>query len=72
MRGAGGCARRLKSVAGRPGVGHTRKDLTDLQVLFWPIGAYLIIYRLKNSLVEITAVTHGARDIPAFLSERER
>jgi plasmid stabilization system protein ParE len=53
-------------------VGHTRKDLTDLQVLFWPIGAYLIIYRLKNSLVEITAVTHGARDIPAFLSERER
>ncbi len=53
-------------------MGHTRKDLTDHQVLFWPVGAYLIVYRLKSNLVEITAVTHGARDIPAFLSERER
>jgi hypothetical protein len=25
-----------------PGQGHTRKDLTDLPVLFWPVGSYLI------------------------------
>lgn len=53
-------------------MGHTRKDLTDHQVLFWPVGAYLILYRLKNGRVEINAVAHGARDIPAFLNERER
>jgi antitoxin ParD1/3/4/toxin ParE1/3/4 len=28
-----------------PGIGHTRKDLTPLPVLFWPVGAYLVTYR---------------------------
>jgi plasmid stabilization system protein ParE len=28
-----------------PGIGNTREDLTCYPVLFWAVGAYLIIYR---------------------------
>jgi len=50
-----------------PGIGHTRQDLTTLPVLFWPVGAYLIVYRIGQDHVEIVAVTQGSRDIPGFL-----
>lgn len=58
-----------------PGVGHQREDLTNLPVLFFPVGAYLIIYRAANNLeaktmIEIVAVTQGGRDIPSFLQRR--
>ena len=55
-----------------PGMGHRRDDLTAYPVLFWPVGAYLIIYRAESRPIEIVAVTQGARDIPAFLSRRVR
>lgn len=57
-------------LARNPRLGHARKDLTDLPVLFWPVGAYLILYRIRNKRPEILAVTQGSRDIPAFLHER--
>jgi plasmid stabilization system protein ParE len=53
-----------------PGVGHKREDLTAYPVLFWPVGAYLVIYRATSQPVEIVAVTQGSRDIPAFLHHR--
>lgn len=53
-----------------PGIGHKREDLTRLSVLFWPVGAYLVIYRTGSGPVEIVAVTQGSRDIPAFLQSR--
>jgi plasmid stabilization system protein ParE len=53
-----------------PGIGHKREDLTSYPVLFWPVGAYLIIYRATSRQVEIVAVTQGARDIPSFLYRR--
>ena len=49
-----------------------REDLTSYPVLFWPVGAYLIIYRADRRPIEIVAVTQGSRDIPAFLSRRTR
>ncbi len=55
-----------------PGAGHRREDLTSFRVLFWPVGAYLVIYRAERSPIEIVAVTQGSRDIPAFLSRRMR
>jgi plasmid stabilization system protein ParE len=55
-----------------PGIGHKRQDLTQFPVLFWPVGAYLIIYRAEPNPVEIVAVTQGSRDIPAFLHGRMR
>jgi plasmid stabilization system protein ParE len=53
-----------------PGIGHTRADLTSYPILFWPVGAYLVLYRVQSERIEIVAVTQGARDIPAFLRQR--
>jgi len=53
-----------------PGMGHKREDLTAHPVLFWPVGAYLVIYRPDRRPIEIVAVTQGSRDIPAFLHRR--
>ncbi len=60
----------FQSLAQTPGIGHRREDLTSLPVLFWPVGAYLILYRVQTDWIEIVAVTQGARNIPAFLSSR--
>jgi plasmid stabilization system protein ParE len=60
----------FESLAASPGMGHSRKDLTPLHVLFWPVGRYIILYRIQNNLIEIVAVTQGSRDIPHFLSWR--
>jgi hypothetical protein len=38
-------------------MGHRRGDLTLYPVLFWPVGAYLIIYRSDRRPIEIVAVT---------------
>jgi len=61
----------IRKLAATPGMGHKREDLADQRpILFWPVGNYLIIYRVCR-LVEIVAVAHGKRDIPAFLRRRE-
>jgi plasmid stabilization system protein ParE len=36
---------KIAYLAGRPGGGHWRKDLTDEQVKFFTIYSYLIVYR---------------------------
>jgi len=36
-------------------------------ILFWPVGNYLILYRAVEGLVEVIAVAHGKRDIPASI-----
>ncbi len=51
-------------LAERPGIGHSRPDLTDQPVKFWPVDAYLIIYADVKPPVQIVRVLHGARDIP--------
>jgi plasmid stabilization system protein ParE len=55
-----------------PRSGHNRTDLTPRNVLFWPIGSYLIVYRPneKSREVQIVAVLHAARDLSAILKER--
>ena len=53
-----------------PAAGHTRRDLTDEAILFWPVGRYLIIYRPHLSGVEILGVTQGSRNIPSWLRKR--
>ena len=59
------------AIARNPGIGHRRQDLTDYPVLFWPVGAYRVIYRDQPKQVEIVAVTQGARDIPSFPGQRK-
>jgi plasmid stabilization system protein ParE len=60
----------FQTLAQTPGLGHAREDLTDFPILFWPVGAYLVLYRTWREWIEIVAVTQGARDVPAFLSQR--
>ena len=58
----------VEALGQTPGMGHRREDLTSCPVLFWPVGAYLVIYRAERRPIEIVAVTQGSRDIPAFLT----
>jgi plasmid stabilization system protein ParE len=55
-----------------PGTGHSRVDLTQREVLFWPVGSYLIVYRENRNLpeIQIVPVLHAARDLPSILPER--
>ena len=62
----------FRHLASFPTSGHTRNDLAgDRDLLFWPTGKYLILYRAKAAEIEIAAVLHPARDIPKILSQRE-
>jgi antitoxin ParD1/3/4/toxin ParE1/3/4 len=55
-----------RGIADNPEIGHSREDLTEKPVLFWPTGSYLIIYVARKP-VEIVRVLHGARDVPSLL-----
>lgn len=62
----------FEHLAAWPRSGHARKDLTEKLVWFWPVGAYLIVYRLReqDKLLQIVAVLLAARDVPAILEHR--
>ncbi len=60
----------FEALAAMPGMGHARPDLTSLPVLFWPVAAYLIVYRVRGEEIQIVAITQGARDVPTFLQQR--
>ncbi len=57
-------------LAGSPGLGHLREDLTSEKLLFWPVGSYLLVYRPGSDPLEIAAVLHGARDVLRLLITR--
>ncbi len=57
-------------LASNPLAGHTRKDIAEHSFRFWPVGEYLIIYRMLEGAIEILAVTQGSRDIPSYLRRR--
>jgi plasmid stabilization system protein ParE len=54
-----------------PGMGHTRRDLTERSVRFWPVGSYLIVYRERTEVLQVLAILHGSRDIPEVIRKRE-
>jgi plasmid stabilization system protein ParE len=59
----------FEGLADVPGKGHKRQDLTSLDVLFFSVYQYMIVYR-RAALVEIVAVLHGKRDIRRLLKTR--
>jgi len=59
----------FESLADAPGKGHKRPDLTGLDVLFFSVYQYMIVYR-RAQLVEIVAVLHGKRDVKRLLKTR--
>lgn len=49
-----------------PGAGRQRDDLQEGLCSF-PVGRYMIFYRVAEDAVEIVRVLHGARDVNALL-----
>lgn len=60
----------FRLLAGRPLLGHIRRDLLPPEIRFWPVDSYLILYTAKRPPIEIIAVVHGARDVPEIVSRR--
>lgn len=61
----------IKLIARNPRIGHRSVDLAEHRtVLLWPTENYVILYRDNDEGVEIIAIVHGKRDIPAFIRRR--
>jgi plasmid stabilization system protein ParE len=56
-------------LASRPGIGHSREDLTVRPFKFWAVYSYLVVYDPASEPLTIVAVLHGARDIEQILSD---
>ena len=61
---------KIAFLAGSPGAGHWRKDLTDETVKFFPVYSYLIVYRPDTKPLQIVSILHGRRDAERILKDR--
>lgn len=61
---------RIAFLAGTPGAGHRRKDLTEEDVKFFPVYSYLIVYRADTEPLQIVSILHGRRDLEKILRNR--
>jgi len=61
---------RMAFLAGSPGAGHHRKDLTDQDVKFFPVYSYLVVYRPNTKPLQIASILHGRRDLEQILKGR--
>jgi plasmid stabilization system protein ParE len=43
----------FEKLAQHPRMGHTRADVTDRDVRFWPNGSYLIVYRERPEELQV-------------------
>jgi plasmid stabilization system protein ParE len=57
-------------LAGTPGAGHSRKDLTEEDVKFFSVYSYLIVYRATTKPLQIVSILHGRRDLEQILKGR--
>lgn len=58
------------SLAQMPLQGHSRKDLTQQSVLFFPLYSFLVIYQPETRPIRIVAVLRGKRNVKRVLRER--
>lgn len=61
---------KIAFLAGTPGAGHSRKDLTDEDVRFFPVYSYLIVYRPRTEPLQVAAILRGHRDVERILKGR--
>ena len=54
---------RFPLLASMPEIGRAREELSP-HLRSFPVGNYVIFYRLVDSGIEIARVLHGARDFP--------
>lgn len=58
------------ALARMPGQGHSRKDLTQRPVLFFPLYSFFVVYQAEVQPVRIMAVLRGKRDVKRVLKGR--
>jgi antitoxin ParD1/3/4 len=58
------------SLGRMPGQGHTRKDLTQRAVLFFPLYSFLVVYRPDVKPIRILGVLRGQRNVKRILKDR--
>jgi toxin ParE1/3/4 len=61
---------KIAFLAGTPGAGHSRKDLTEEDVKFFSVYSYLIVYRPTTKPLQILSILHGRRDLEQILKGR--
>lgn len=61
--------RALRVIAERPGIGHSREDLTDEPVKFWPVFSYLIVYEPSMRPIGVVRIIHGSQDVETKFRE---
>ena len=61
----------FEKLARQPRMGHSRLDVTERDVRFWPSGSYLVVYREHPAALQVLAVLHGSRDVPEVIRRRE-
>lgn len=61
---------KLRFLAGQPGAGHRRTDLTDEPVKFWPVFSYLIVYDPAQRPIGVARVLHASRDLETEFSHQ--
>ncbi len=62
--------RKFQFLADNPAAGHSRTDLTDEPVKFWPVFSYLIVYDPSTRPLGVARVLHGNRDLEALFKQR--
>jgi len=60
----------LQFVAANPGAGHSRDDLTDEPVKFWPVFSYLIVYDPDMKPLGVPRVLHASQDLETLFRNR--
>ena len=61
----------FRSLARTPGQGHCRDDLTPrMELRFWSVFSYLIVYRIDSKPLAIVAILHAKRNIEQLLAQR--
>lgn len=58
------------SLGRMPGQGHSRKDLTQSPVLFFPLYSFLVVYQPDVKPIRIMAVLRGRRNVRRILQDR--
>jgi len=61
---------KIALLAGTPGAGHRRTDLTNADVRFFAVYSYLIVYRPETRPLQIASILHGRRDVGQILKDR--
>jgi len=60
----------LQILANAPEIGHSREDLTDEPVKFWPVFSYLIVYDPATRPIGVARIIHGQQDVEAIFREK--